>query len=72
MQKGEYCSGCKQSVAKLDKNGYCSRCSALSLGISVADVALTTMEKFATKFMPKWLFKFIITVAIGVLFYYIY
>ena len=72
MQKGEYCSGCKQSVAKLDKNSYCSRCSVRSLGVSVADVALTTMEKFATKFMPKWLFKFIITVAIGVLFYYIY
>ncbi|MBX9865734.1 MAG: hypothetical protein K2Y14_02385 [Burkholderiales bacterium] len=71
MQKGEYCSGCKQSVAKLDKNGYCSRCSTRSLGASVADVALDTMEKFATKFMPKWLFKLIITVATGALFYYI-
>ncbi len=70
MSQGKYCSGCKQTAAKLDKNGYCSRCYAQSFGASIGNVAYEHLEKFAIKFMPKWLFKLLMTVVIGVLLYF--
>ncbi len=71
MSQGKYCSGCKQTVAELDKNGYCSRCYARSFGASIGNVAYEYLEKFATRFMPKWLFKLLMAVVIGVLLYFL-
>lgn len=69
VSKGRNCSGCKQKVTELDKNGYCRACAAMSLGESIGQIIFETLEKFSMKFMPRWMFKFTMAVVIGLLLY---